>query len=611
MPLRRPPLNPNLGLYLDRVPLAIPPRALKACRNVRIKNGQIMRDNMGWGPFPDEANALDLKDPVVGIDSFFPRSGGQHLLFATTRDIYRYVESDKSVVYLTPRYETGTVDVTNGSTTVAGNGTAWQANVKPGDFIHIGEAGQTDPSAEWLEIDAVTDDGTLVLAESYSGATDTNLNYTIRRVFTGDMSNIWSFASFPQAEGVAGGDGDRWYATNGVSGEIVAWDGTADQVYFPDLGDLDSAQWITRYKNMLIYGNIVWNGDARQFSILASAIGEPENITDGHEMVVHDGIDPIIQAVPLGDNLVIYGERSITLAQFVGGDVAFVFRNVISGIGLIAPRAFADFGDFHQFLGPDAQYRFDGITVQEVGYQVWREIIRQQSPQRISMIHAHFDEENGELLWIVPLTTDTDPESGPPETAFVEHYLEMVGENDPSPFTVRDLPATATGFFEREATLTWDSVQGTWAEQNFRWNDRFLQGAFPINLFGTADGKVMILNERDSRNGEPLTSFARFGRLPLGDIRRKGTVTRIYPFAERLPAATYGLDVRLYTGNDPAGDVSLAGTYSYDLTQSSSRHFVSPRKTARYCEIEFRTSGVSRPFFIHGYDMDIVPAGER
>jgi hypothetical protein len=38
------------------------------------------------------------------------------------------------------------------------------------------------------------------------------------------------------------------------------------------------------------------------------------------------------------------------------------------------------------------------------------------------------DEANSEIVWVVPLNTDDDVDTGAPETAYVGHYLEDSGE---------------------------------------------------------------------------------------------------------------------------------------------------------------------------------------
>ena len=52
---------------------------------------------------------LNSNAPLL-IESFFERSGVQSLVVCTKEDIYEYDEPGTQLLYLTQRYETGTVD---------------------------------------------------------------------------------------------------------------------------------------------------------------------------------------------------------------------------------------------------------------------------------------------------------------------------------------------------------------------------------------------------------------------------------------------------------------------------------------------------------------------
>ncbi len=609
-------LQPNLGLYLDRPPIYIPERGLRDCLNVRIQNKAIQRQNIGYGPFPDgAAEPLDLDGlPVMLIDNFFPRDGGQFLVLANTRDLFVYDEGNESVAYLTPRYETGTVDVTNGSAVVTGTSTAWSGELEAGNPISFGATGANDPAGTWYEIASVDSDTQITLTTNFTGTTATGEAYTARHTFTGDMQDYWETTLFfAGTDYTVGSDGDRWYGTNGVD-RPVAWEAGEDQAYFPDFGNVVRCRAFATTKNIMMLINISLDtGENRPYSVRTSAIGAPEDMVNNEasEFVAHSGADELTTAYNIGEGLAVYGQRSITLTQFVGPPVMFVFRTVIDGLGPRSGRAVADFGDFHKFIGPDAQYVFDGIGVQEVNSHVWQDAIRQMSPQRLQMISSHFDEERGDLIWVVPLNSDSNTTDGPPEQAFVEHYLEEPGtEIDYDVHTKRELPATAWGFFERLTTLTFDQLAEAWEDQNYRWNDQFFQGAFPFNVFGTADGKIYTLGTRDSANGVPMTSFARFGRRAIGTLRNKGMVRRVYPMVETLPSSTHDLTIRLHTTDRPGGKTTLEYTEGYPMTQTTN-HFLSPRIMARYVELEVRTEEAGHIFNLLGYDLDVVPGGER
>ena len=597
-------LRANLGLYLDRPPLNVPARGLTACNNVRINGGEITNQGIGW----DKFTVAQLNGPVTLIDNYFLRTGAQILLFGSTKDLYRYDETTDTVAYISPIYVAGTADPTNSSAVVVG-GTAWDTNLKAGDEMFFGSATETDPLATgnggWYGIATVDSAVQVTLTANYTGTGGAQA-YTGRKLFTGDELDYWRAETFPKAQPA---DKDLWYATNGVD-DIVQFDSADTQVTLLDTIGFKCKE-LLRFKNMMVYGNIVLDsGEARPFSIKNSDIGAPTTFAiEGAEFVAHDGLDPVNGLYLLGDILVVYGQRTITLTQFVGSPLIFVFRSAISGLGPLAGRLVADFGDFHEFVGPDAGYKFDGVGLIETGFQVWRNTLRQQDPSRLPLGHSHFDEERGLVLWALPLTTD--PNSLQTESALLEHYVEDIGPRDPVPFTKQNFRSTATGFFERQSTLRFDDITTSWATQSFRWNDQFFQAAFPFNLFGDANGFIYTLGTGDTFNTAAIESFARFSRRAAVDERRKGVVKRVYPFAERLPgASSYNLSVIVWGTDQAAGDLTNKGQFAYDLTHTGNR-FVTPRVSGRFFEIEFATTGTNQIWTLQGYDTDVAIMGER
>src|SRR5258707_1173472 len=120
-------LMPNLGLYLDRDAIAMSPRMVQDGLNFRVKEGKLSNLNMGWTRF----GSFQLNGPVTLIRNFIKRDGTEQLIFATLTDIYKYVNAT-TVVYLSPRYETGTVSRTGNA--VLGVGTSFvTGGVKIGD----------------------------------------------------------------------------------------------------------------------------------------------------------------------------------------------------------------------------------------------------------------------------------------------------------------------------------------------------------------------------------------------------------------------------------------------------------------------------------------------
>lgn len=591
-------LLPNLGLYYDRPTSVLEPQMLAEGLNFRIQNGRVNNLNLGWDQFED----FTLNGPVIHISNFRIRGGVEQLVFATTTDLYNW--NGSTLVYITPTYVTGTAAASG--TAVTGTGTNWDPTVKAGDFIAFGANDENDPDADWFEIDTVTNDTSITLTETAGTVADGP--YTIRRTFTGDEADIWSSVVFL---GI-GAEDDYWIATNGVD-DIVSWNGTDDFAELQEGLGITKVKCLAIYSNMVIYGGFEEGGESKPNSIINSDAGSPFDISSGlsEQFKIHANPDGIHCMYPLGDNLVIYSPRTIVLAQFVGDPLIFVFRTASQGTGPLSSRAVADYGDRHEFLGFDIQYRFDGVALSETGYNVFREVIRRNDPLRRHFALAHFDEENGDLIWLIAQTSDAGAgdDTASPEEAYVQHYLEDTPENRDFACSRRELPFISSGYYFRQAGLTWDQITETWEQLNFRWNDQFFASAFPLNLFGGTDGKVYTINtSQNMEGGGALASFVRFGKRAVGDGRMRGLVRRIYPFVEQF---TTPLNVTLYLSDHLGGPATITDTQSFDQSLPEGGHFVSPFRRGRFMQVEFGTDGPSQPWQLEGYDVQVDPGGYR
>lgn len=592
-------VNPNLGLYYDRARIALNPRMLSDGKNFRVKLGRLSNLNMGWARF----GTFTLNGPVALIQNFIKRDATESLIFATLTDIYKYVNST-TVTYLTPRYEVGTA-ARSGTTVSAGGGANFiTAGIKIGDQISFGTAGVVSTSAAW---DTITGVG----ATLTTTGTGTVLAgpYTIRKLFTGTLQDIWNVAIFINA---SPSNSDELWLTNGVD-SIVRWNGSDTQV--EDMSALGfKAKVLFVYSNMMLFFNLVQGGTAKPTDLINSNPGEPQNVTTGlsEQFKVHGNIDAVLRADIIGDNLAIYSfsdAGQITLAQFVGDPLVFAFRQVAKGTGPIGGKAVANFGAYHELVANDSQYFFDGATVKPVNKHVWREILRTQDTARIRFAYSHFDEENGDLIWVLPLTTDPNTAStAGPAIAYSEHYLEDPGPNLPSPFSKRDFPFTATGYFRRQTGLTWDQLTNAWQTYNFRWNDRFFFSAFPLSLGGKSDGTIYTLNTSQDADGAALPSFVRFGRRHISDGRMRGLLTRVYPFVLQL---SNPINITALMSDAADANVSISDTQSFDQSQPEGGHFSTHYRRGRFFEVQFGTDGPGQPWEVAGYDFDIRRGGRR
>lgn len=598
--------SPNMGLVFDKPKIDIPRIALQDGMNFRVKNGTLESLNLGWVPF---STNFTLNGSVQLIDNFFPRNQNEKLIFGTSTDLYLYNPIPDDVTYITPVYVAGTA--ASAGTAVTGIGTLWNTNprIQPGDKIYFGSATQTSTHVTWYEVDHVVDDTHLVLVAT-SGV-KVNGPYTIRRLFQDAANVTWSVDTFVN-DGASGDD--LWFATNGLDAPVT-WNGT--DVFAKRHDELGfTCKTLTTYSNMMVYGNITTLGNFLFSSIINSDVGLPLHAGNtgtglSEQFVVHSNTDEILNMIPIGDYLIVYSERTIVPIQFVGDPIIFTFRVAISGVGPISGNAIADFGDFHEFIGSDAGYLFDGVTLKTTNEHVWREILRQTDPVRRKEAYGHFDEEQGDLIWIIPNTTDPGVGTigAPPTIGWTEHYLETASDPnfDGSPFSKRYIPFTITGFYERVTGSLWSDMTFAWQTANFAWNDQFFQLAFPLNIAGDEDGKIWTFNTAQKANGVALPSFVRTGRQALSSGRERDLLTRVYPFSHSLP---FMLDVGLYVTQFIGGPANKVAQVKFDQSLPEGQNFVTFYRRARAVEFFFG-SDAGEPWVLDGWDFDSVKGGMR
>ncbi len=601
MPARtRPVLMPNLGLHYDKTPLVLPDRALKDGINFRVREGKLTNRQIGWTQFGD----FTLNGPVRLISSFKRRDGVERLIFGTPSDLYRYDVATGDVFYITPRYATGTVEVSG--TAVTGSGTGWTAaEITAGMEISFGSASEDDPAATWYVITGSPGDTSLTLTTD-AGTIGAGSTYTIRKVFTGDIQSHWDWDTFM----LAGGVEDRWYGTNGIE-YPVRWDGDATQV--TSLSALGfRAKHLVNFSNMMIWGNIDDGSELLPADIINSDVGDPEDVSTGlsEQFTIHAGPDEIVDMKAIGDNLVIYARDHLVMVQFVGDPLIFAFRQAASGVGMIGTNVVANFGSFHEYIGLDSQYTFDGASLVESGVQVWREILRRRDPARPTLAFHHFDDETAELIWAIPTTEDDNDDAA--QFAWTEHYLEQVDRQrgEPIPYSHRDFPFSASGYFTQEDSTTWATVTGTWADATLRWNDQYYFSAAPLNLVGGPDGKIYLLNSGQSADGTALPSFVTFGRKPTVDGRQRGMVNRVYPFVHSI-AGDDPLVVTTYYYDHASGDPVITDEKEFDLSQPEDLNFVTPYRRGRYFEVQFGVDDSDTVYELDGYDVETRYGGSR
>lgn len=433
--------NPTLGWYPDVPAEELAGKAWHEAWNVRYKHnaverirnsGQFGSQQFTWYRVvnPAPAASVSTPDPVTGFAQLLEATGVEHTLALTQHEIYELDslgvwdtdEDDRLTPYF-PDIAVSTAGCPGGSPTVTGAaGASWLGGgadtdnlPQPGDWIKFtGFAG-------WYQIRSVDLDTQITLVGNGPN-TGGQVAYTIR-LLNG------STRTFP-ADSLTRGDRRAWItrewhdpvatdistwllATNGYNTPIK-WSGTGQFEFIGGLRTLEGGVGAPddldmRFSAMAVFYNTLFVGDTQEDNGTGGLSRFPSRLRwcnlnnfESWNVVllgdqagftpVGEGSDPIMVLETLGDNLVIYKERHIYRAQYVGYSNGTVRVPVVTDRhGACSRRAVASNGQVHCFCDSENIYLLlPDMTIVPIGNP-----IRQYWKERFNRILA----DNIEIQW--------------------------------------------------------------------------------------------------------------------------------------------------------------------------------------------------------------------
>jgi len=350
------------------------------------------------------------------------------------------------------------------------------------------------------------------------------------------------------------------------------------------------------FKNFLLLGGTTEDGNQRPQRIRWSCLGDitrwknVENDINQQQAGYGDLTDDVswVQAMrPLGDYVVVYKERAIQLINYVGGDFVWNKWPAIIGTGALSSKAFVDLGDEHIFVGNDNIYSFNGRDPAIAGDDVAREFFRILNPDKYELITGFFIEEIPELLFAFVSTTSPD---GYPDKAIFYN-------TDTKAWSIRDLPMTAFGYYNRKEEGAWDEDEDTWDSDDIDWDSSINLANAPINLCGDAGGNIFVL-EGNSFNGAAIDGFLTSKLFDMDAPDKIKRLLRIQFMISR--EGPYNLAVRVGAAANVDEPITWHGPYNMSLDRTYPP-WVDVDISARYVCIRLGTAGADEPFCLTGY----------
>lgn len=404
--------------------------------------------------------------------------------------------------------------------------------------------------------------------------------------FNGADSDFWSFDYIRDLT-----EANPWWVATNNTDPVIVFKGGSSTVWEELLQTVGGvsfrAKFLVEFKSHLLFFDTTEGGSRYPQRVRWSNTADPDNIDSGNASFNDlSGTDWISGAVKFkGDYLGIIKEDSIWLCWATGFSDIFDFSRKISGQGCPAPRTIKVINGDIVFLGRDDAYIFDGVSLNPLGAnpdnpqstKVRRELVEQTNFAQITRAFALIREQEKEY-WIFVPTSGTYP-----DTAFVYNY--EIGSW--TKFTFND-NITGHGFYQLDASVTYDDLVGSYDAQTWRYGDRSLGASSPNLLLGDDSGNVFeysslvteengtILNKQFDTKDFNFTRIGRAMRINRADISYTGS----------------GLD--LYYSTDKGANYNLI--QSLGASSSLSRVKLSLRTTCDWIRFRFRINEIGGNF---------------
>jgi hypothetical protein len=364
--------------------------------------------------------------------------------------------------------------------------------------------------------------------------------------FTGGSADLFDIVPSFDASG-----NEILVITNGVD-PIRKWTGTGDIAVLA--GSPTKAKYLEVYKNYLFAANMQGSPtDPRQ--LVYSDLGNAEIWPANNFVNLYGTPDAIVRPKILRDSLVIYKANSISVLDYIGGDLEFRLReNLINGLGLIGSRAvhIAPFGtEVHYFIGSDHEmYQFDLVERVPMGANI-SSVLSVLDPATWNSICSVKSDEYDKLIWALP---------GRGETG---NFDLLVFDTKTGSWWVHEGEANriySMAESVRASDLTWDTIpEDAWDNWDYPegWDSLGASGQnTSLILFGCADGRIRYWAAGVNDDGVEIDSHYTysFDNLDNENSNLK-LVTKIILEVANEGSGT--LAVEVFVNNDDQAPVAL------------------------------------------------------
>jgi hypothetical protein len=307
----------------------------------------------------------------------------------------------------------------------------------------------------------------------------------------------------------------------------------------------------------------------------------------------------VLNAVQLGNLLMIYKEDSVYSLNYVGGAFTFNIRQVFKDTGLFSRDSVVDLGNGkHVMMTTDDVVVHDGNSIKSIIDDQMKTFlfskIDSASLHKTFMVHNKIKSE----VWICfPVTGAT---GGYPNLALIWNYVENT-------WATRDLPSVnyiAKGVVNPVLANTWAAATTTWKADTLNWGQAAYNPAIDsLLMIGTNDTKLYLADSGVTFNGTNFTTTLERRGLNAGRTDAIKQISRVYPRIEGTGTVSISVGAELAPNSGVVYNDPVTFTIGTD-------NKVDCRVKGRYAAIKIESDAASQ-FRLSGYAIEAEVVSDR
>ena len=382
--------------------------------------------------------------------------------------------------------------------------------------------------------------------------THTDITRTSGGAYTGDADDRWTSTSFG---GIAilnnGIDVPQAWAGSGLCTNLADWPATlrarSVRAYRQFLVAVGISKSGTRYPH-----TVKWSHTADP-GALPSSWDETDPTVDAGEGDLADHPSELVDALPMGDSLILYKEGAYYAMTDVGGSQVMRTQLISPDMGILGVNCAASFPGGHVVLGQGDVYVHSGGAPETI-----------LTARARRWLFGNLDNSNYGRAFLVanPLASEVwvcFPSIGQ-ETC----DLALVWNWKANTLGTRELPSAthaANGVVDADLSDSWDSDAEPWSADTSKWNQAETTKTATRTVIASADSKLLLADTSSTFSGTSMNAYVERTGLSFDAPERVKLCRGVRPIIEGSEGGT--VQVSIGASMDPTVEPTWSAPVDY------------------------------------------------